>query len=288
MMIKRKMNKRGEESSPTGGIVKAVIAVVVLVIVAIALYFYFSDKAIPFARNLFGFNDTKTGVTGVEILGYSFFDGKLKYYDGNSWIDFEGKTIELNEKRIDYASTKSAFKSYFIDSRKSTSFDTTGNVYIGANKWLNRSLKIEAYFYQYVPSKIVGDTRSWLGARWDAMTAWFSTPEKHSEADIVVWPYSADLDYGPEYVLTFGNVFTYIPYSGHNISPFDGSTANKIKGEVIAWRDSIFKSPIKISYYDIDAKSSKSVYACTRILSSKGGYYLVADLGKDAGQNGVC
>lgn len=113
-----RMNKKGEESTPTGSIIKVVIAVFVLVIVVIALYLFFTGKGMAFFKFLPGFNETKPKLEGPEIFSYNFLDDKIRYYDGNAWNDFEGKTIEINDKKFSYTGVYGNFSGFGYFSTK--------------------------------------------------------------------------------------------------------------------------------------------------------------------------
>jgi len=110
------MNKKGQEGGGIGFWVGMGMAVAVVVIVIVGISFWFSEKAIPFAEYLPGFNQSKPLLIDQELFRYTIMDGKVQFYDGNKWDDFPENGVEINGKTINYWVLRDELTKPFFDS----------------------------------------------------------------------------------------------------------------------------------------------------------------------------
>jgi len=105
------MKKKGD--IPVSYVIGAVIVVFVLVIVIFGLAKIFGFDIINFFRNLPDLNRTVTPDEGPEKLRYDLGNGKVQYYDGTQWVDFEND-LGFSERIVNYDSLKKGFEDYLF------------------------------------------------------------------------------------------------------------------------------------------------------------------------------
>lgn len=270
-------------------LIGGVIAVAILIIVVFGVYGFYTGKAYAFFDFLPGFNSTKEGVKGIEILRYDIFNGKVEYYDGIDWNGFSGKMVKFGDKKINYDDMKNTFENFYYKSDR-------GKKIIELNLPLNnilivsgvgeadRNKLVSSYGNPVVDAKIVNfynpsfsyfEPKSELGFK-------RSTEDNgNGEVEALLVKDNGN-GAGALFFLGIDNSFRIGYFIGDEIKygrleVKERSYLADIFNGMKEWRDSVFKKPILISY-GID-KGNESASYCIEV---KDKIYLVVDLNKKA------
>ncbi len=95
-------------------LVPALIAIAVLAIVWFFLFGPGEAIALDKIRIILpGFGFDNQSIAGTQILRYDISSDKVQYHDGNSFINFEGQTINLEGKKLNYNDVYEDFSSKY-------------------------------------------------------------------------------------------------------------------------------------------------------------------------------
>jgi hypothetical protein len=111
------MNNKAETRT---AVIVVVIAVILLVIILLGLTPY-GKKFIQFAKSL-ARNDTQARVEDFQRLHYSLAKDEVEYYDGNEWLGFKGKNLEMDDKMISYDQVYQTFVNYYYGANRKGEF----------------------------------------------------------------------------------------------------------------------------------------------------------------------
>lgn len=254
------MNKKAT-SAEQGVTLATILGAIVLVIALIAASYFIWKYAIPFYNNLPDFNETATQVSGVEILRYDVQNDAVQYYSpatenrDSKWTNFRGR-VSLDEKNISYDTVLSSFRSYyFFGSRTSNSMK------------LNEQYAVEFNIEQY------------SGKDWKVGDVMITIISNGQVQGFFILSLSSDsFGYPSPYVIAKSDA--------EKLMQSHADWASTIKSQATAWRDSVLKNPISISYNDNVDGQSKQIQVCPDSISN--GREVIVNLQGGVTFNGKC
>ncbi len=274
-------------------LIGGVIAVAVLIIVIFGVYGFYTGTY-AFADFIPGFNSTKEGVKGIEILKYDILEDEVFYYDGNKWIGFKGKTIKLGDKEIKYDNIQKNFRDFYYKSNRGSGVielnRPLSNILILVNSNNNGLIDEDSFNKLTAVNPIVGARASDIFVPYGIKAEYKenediflkSVGEGYRIGDIAFILLSnddlkkktRDLGRAPgvSFVLSADDRF-WISYSSDigvqtkQLSNIKGELLNEIYNKMKEWRDGIFKRPIYINY--TTKNGGQSNYYCGELKDKK-------------------
>ncbi len=263
------------------------IAIAVFAIAGFGGYLILNDK-ISFFDFLPNFNVTKDPQKDIEIVRYEILNGKIEYYDGINWFEFNEDERILGSKILNIIELEKNLNSYWLGWEGS--YESTGIPYseIFSERGLReRSIKTKSGVYNLGIKGFVynGDFYSGKGEQFVR----FSVEGRPTVYRLSLRNelYSEKENYNPNVKNVdrqLYRLFVDDELEGSLTPQKDKDLYEQFGMPIIEWRDEIIKVPISINYKDEKSGSEQRGYYCVKKIMD----YIVVDLSKSVGRNEVC
>jgi hypothetical protein len=293
-MIAKIRRKKGMETRTA--LIGALIAGIVLAVVVFALVRYYPDAdVIP------GFNQTVEPAELREPFRLSILLGKIEYYDGTSWVYFEGKEIQLVNKTVRYIDMKSAFFDYYHRGERDVekTLELSKEAYEASP--LNPERPIDA---RLVVSLTKADVppeleREWLRSETlaEGLTWIFSEERGHllrgGDMTIVLVDREDSAERYGWFLISEDGIVQDFAEKIEDLSRTDTTNFIAIAGQEVVdevrehfmrWKLSILEKPMRAVYKDLEGED-REIYVCANRFDEK---YLVVDLADEVSSGAKC
>lgn len=226
-------------------------------------------------KNLFpNFGDEGKNLEGVEKLRYDISDWSVKYYDGTNWILINNE-VDISGKKFSQVPLQADFGNFYYSNFEEDRIVVNSNI---------KNLKflkgpIDAFYYGdkdslepiYFSSDLSDDQRE--AGRFILLNKiiLFSIGDSKFllNEDLNLYAQtSRDKGYilvRDDYIFNDDSIFEFV---------LEENFKKRLIDEVISWRDSVFKEPVKLSYR-MDKGFSHELFVCAKKFDDK---YIIVDL----------
>lgn len=273
------LNKRGDEVSGAGALLRALLAIVILVLLVWGFYGAMTGHWIP--NFIPSFNQTSETKSELALVRYVISEDRVDYYDGATWREFGEAERELQGKTYNGAVLRRDLREHYFDSqekiRKAENvefYNIFDGHYIMMSGVISRSYEDprelwEARWTQEVYSHLMGSEK----------------PMKKGDVILELWKREGKTDVGKLqalYVLR-GVSGEIVRISRRGQDFFDGNPTVQglVRQKALAWRESVLQRAARVM-----VQEGEAVYVCLK--RTTGSEDLVADLSKDVGESATC